>query len=400
MNSGIITRKFLGLCVGIDAANLRLGGGVTHLEEILKAVKPEELGIQKMIVWGGKQTLDRLPNVDWLLKINPLALNKGLIPRIFWQCFSLSKAAKSNNCDVLFVPGGSFVGSFSPTVTMSQNLLPFEWAELRRSGLSLFIFKMLALRLTQTFTFQRSAGVIFLTRYARKVVEGVIGALKGRVFVIAHGVSDQFKFEPKKQYSLDEYTTRNPYEILYVSNVDVYKHQVNVVRALNILRGKGFPLRLTMVGPAAKGPLRLLQNELEKVKIASSSELDLKDRYLGQIPYSRLVEYYRNADLAIFASSCETFGIILIEKMLAGLPIACSNLSSMGEILQDGGLYFNPLDPESIASCVEEYLKSPDLREEKIQLSQKRAQEFSWEKCAQETFRFIAEVAYEARRHS
>jgi glycosyltransferase involved in cell wall biosynthesis len=121
--------------------------------------------------------------------------------------------------------------------------------------------------------------------------------------------------------------------------------------------------------------------------------LALVDEYLGAIPYEKLLNHYRRSDLAVFASSCETFGIILVEKMSAGLPIACSKMSCMGEILLDGGLYFDPLAPDSIANSIEQYLLSPQLREENIKKSQRRALEFTWANSTRQTFEFIVKVA-------
>jgi hypothetical protein len=120
------------ITIGIDAANIRLGGGITHLAEILNSVDVDSLKIQKMIVWAGQKTLDQLPNFPWLEKICPPNLNGALISRAFWQVFCLSDAARSRQCDVLLVPGGSYLGNFKPVVTMSQNLLPFEWTEIIR----------------------------------------------------------------------------------------------------------------------------------------------------------------------------------------------------------------------------------------------------------------------------
>jgi glycosyltransferase involved in cell wall biosynthesis len=380
------------ICIGIDATNLRQGGGITHLAELLNELKPEELGISRVVLWAGSAMNARLPNFPWLIKETPSALEGSLARRSFWQLFSLSRCARKAHCDVLFVPGGSYLGSFSPVVTMSQNLLPFEFTELKRSGISLFTLKMLILRLVQSFTFGRSDGVIFLTDYARSVVLRVTGKIRGLTCVIGHGVSKNFYSEPKAQQSIKEYSVTNPFQIIYVSTVDAYKHQLPVIEAMQVLRGRGHPVKLTMIGSAAKHSLHLVNKVLEGQDSSHSTTLNLRDEYLGVIPYEKLLDHYRQSDLAVFASSCETFGIILAEKMLAGLPIACSQMSCMDEILQDGGVYFNPLDPDSIANSIDQYLLSPQLREENIKKSQRRALEFTWAISARQTFEFIVKV--------
>ena len=119
------------IIIGIDASNIRAGGGVTHLIEFLKAAQPVKHNIKKLIVWGGLKTLERIENKPWLQKIHHPHLDKTLLHRLYWVIFKLKKEAIVNKIDLLFVPGGSDASNFQPMVTMSQNLLPFEWKELK-----------------------------------------------------------------------------------------------------------------------------------------------------------------------------------------------------------------------------------------------------------------------------
>jgi hypothetical protein len=158
------------LIIGIDATNLRGGGGVTHILELLTAAEPTKHGVVKVVIWGGAKTLAKLPDRAWLEKVNPPALSRGFFARTLWQLCALSSAAREVQCDVLFVPGGSYAGSFKPIVAMSQNLLPFEWLELRRYGFTLKGLKLLVLRFIQSYSFKSSNGMIFLTEYAKRAV--------------------------------------------------------------------------------------------------------------------------------------------------------------------------------------------------------------------------------------
>lgn len=373
--------------VGIDATNIRIGGGITHLLELLNAIEPEAMKVEKVIVWGGKQLLSTLPNFPWLEKINPPSLNQGLLYRVAWQIGSLSKAARTAHCNVLLVPGGSYVGSFHPVVTMSQNLFPFEWKMIKRTGFSIRSLKFILLRIVQSFSFKRSDGIIFLTQYAQQAVLKVTGPLSALQTVLAHGLNPRFNYSPKLQRELTTYSATDPYRLLYVSTVDVYKNQVELARAVAFLRGKGYPLALSLIGPSEDKALAQLQKAQE--------ELDPNHQwleYLGSLPYSYLGLEYQRADLGVFASSCETFGMTVLEKMSAGLPIACSNQSCMQEILSDGGVYFDPSDVQSIANAIEQLLSSLGLREEKQRKAYALAKDYSWELCSQKTIDFLHEV--------
>lgn len=379
----------MGLTIGIDATNLRLGGGVTHLLELLRAAQPTALGIKCVVIWGSTTTLNAVDDRPWLDKRNPPALNKGLLQRMLWQRYSLSQAAREAGCDVLFVPGGSYAGTFHPVVTMSQNLLPFEMRELRRYGWSLRTLKMLLLRVTQSRTFRQANGVIFLTKYAHDVVLDVAGELRGHTCIIPHGLNPRFNRPPKAQCAIADYNDEHPYRVLYVSIIDQYKHQWHVVEALATLRKSGLPIALDLAGPAYPPALKRLNETIARV------DADRRwVHYHGAIPFNELHHHYAQADLGLFASSCENMPNILLETMASGLPIACSNLGPMPEVLGDTGVYFDPEQPKEIARALRELIESPQLRTELAQASYQRAQQFSWQRCADETFRFLVAVTH------
>jgi len=376
------------MIVGIDASNIRAGGGVTHLLELLRAADPLVHEFSQVIVWSGKATLSRIEDRPWLVKSHQPLLDKGLPCRTFWQRFKLSKLARVAGCDVLFVPGGSYAGNFKPVVTMSQNLLPFEWRELRRFGWSLFTLKMMLLRCTQSRTFRQADGVIFLTEYAKNAVMQVIKAIDGKAMIIPHGIDKRFACPPREQLPFSQYSIDRPFRILYVSVVYPYKHQWHIAEAIAQLRESGLPVALDLVGPASPSALERLRATLERIDPTSEFI-----RYSGAVPYAELHARYVQADAFLFASSCETFGQILTEAMSAGLPIACSNRSAMPELLGDAGVYFDPERPAEIAAAIRKLFNSPEFRSRLACESFEKVQEYSWERCADETFSFIAQVA-------
>jgi glycosyltransferase involved in cell wall biosynthesis len=382
--------KFKPYTIGIDATNLRSGGGVTHLLELLRAAQPSEHGVGHIVIWGGKSTLKALEAQPWLSKRNPSALDKGILQRTLWQRYRLAKAARDEGCDVLFVPGGSYAGNFHPVVTMSQNLLPFEMRELMRYGWTLFTLKLLLLRLVQSRSFRKTDGVIFLTKYARDVVLRVTGNLSGQTCIVPHGLNPRFSKAPKLQRFITEYDDDHPYRVLYVSIIDQYKHQWHVVEAVAALRQQGFSIALDLVGPVYPTALKRLNQTIDRV--------DFERRwvhYHGAVPFNELHHRYAQADLGLFASSCENMPNILLETMASGLPIACSNMGPMPEVLGQTGVFFNPEQPQDIARALRELIESPQTRMELARASYERVQEYSWQRCADETCRFLVKVIQE-----
>lgn len=376
------------LVLGIDATNLRQGGGRTHLIEFLSVATPGDSGFCRVIIWGAEDTLNLIEDRPWLKKRCPLPKGANLIIRAAWQRFFLSTAARREKCDVLFVPGGAYAGSFGPVVSLSQNLLPFESAELARYRLSLLTLKFWILRHVQAQTFRKSNGVIFLTKYAKASVEKVTGKIEAPVAIIPHGLSERFLNQSEKDF-VRKVRGSDPIRLIYVSSIEPYKHQWNVVAAVAKVRqetNKNFKLHLA--GPANPSALLKLQAAIEKY--------DPKRKwvhYHGPIDYEKLPQFYHNSDIGIFASTCENLPITLLEKMAIGVPVFSSNRGPMPEVLGDSGFYFDPDRPESLASSLIDLIHSPEKGQFSSIQSRERAKKFNWEACSKKTFDFLAYVA-------
>jgi len=376
--------------LGIDASNISEGGGPTHLIEVLHAANPQDYGFSEVVVWTNERIQSRLPDRPWLRIVHDPLLDRSLPYRIYWQSRKLPRLATAA-CDLLFVPGGSYVGSFRPYVTMSQNLLPFDppvWQAFNRSEKWL---KMPLLRRIQARSFQGADGVIFLTQFACEKVKSQVPAFRGHLAVIPHGVNNRFFSPPRPPRQVTRHDFSHPLRMLYVSSINVYKHHAEVAAAVARLRNEGFPLQLDLVG----WPYRPLWPQLRQA-IWQHDPQEQFITYRGALSYEEMPLAYQQADLFIFASGCETISITLLEAMASGLPIACSKLGPMPEVLGEAGEYFDPTDPADIAAVVRGLILAPDQRAAYAQAAYERAQSYSWRRCATETLAFLARVAHEA----
>jgi glycosyltransferase involved in cell wall biosynthesis len=375
------------MILGIDASNIRAGGGLTHLKEVLKFANPSSNNFQKVVVWSSTETLKQLSDEEWLTKETHRYLNNSFIGFFLFQLFVLKRVAKAKKCAVVFSPGGTFLCTFRPFVTMSQNMLPFELKEAFRFKRISTRIRFLALRLTQSNTFRRADGLIFLTSYAKHIISGKIGSKKLSA-TIPHGIDKAFLKRPKEQYPPSHYSREKPFELLYVSIVTAYKHQWIVAEAVCQLNEKGYPIRLQLIGPKGEEGFNRLQKVLNLYPISSKCIF-----YSGAVPHKRLFSYYNEADAFVFASSCENMPIILIEAMTAGLPIACSNRGPMPEVLLDAGLYFDPENVEETYLSLKELFLNQEKRTVLANNAYNRTINYTWESCSNDTFAFLAKVA-------
>jgi glycosyltransferase involved in cell wall biosynthesis len=118
-------------------------------------------------------------------------------------------------------------------------------------------------------------------------------------------------------------------------------------------------------------------------------------RYSGPVPYAELPSRYHQADLFVFASSCENMPNVLVEAMVAGLPIACSDRGPMPEVLGPDGIYFDPELPDQIADAIQALLDDPALRARAALNAQRRVAGYDWQKCTRATADFLVEIERE-----
>jgi glycosyltransferase involved in cell wall biosynthesis len=379
------------LTVGIDASNLRAGGGLTHIVELLRHAEPEASGIGSVVVWAAPRELAALPDRPWLTKRTHALLRIGRGFRLAWQASGALRGSAARH-DVMFAPGGTHFGRGAPVVAMSQNLLPFDPDSSSLYGFSFTRLRLSALRALQARTFRTARGVVFLTRTAARIVRTDAGRIAHRQRVITHGVADRFRMMPRPARDVSDCTAARPFRWLYVSIIAPYKHQWNVLAAVANLRQRGLHARVDFVGPADSRALRRLRGAMERFDPKGEFST-----YHGPISHADLHATYRDADGFVFASSCENLPIIMLEAMAAGLPIVSSDRGVMPEMLGGAGVLFDPFSVRSLTDRLGWMMVNREERARLAQLAYERGTLLDWSTCARQTFDFLAECARAGR---
>jgi len=166
--------------------------------------------------------------------------------------------------------------------------------------------------------------------------------------------------------------------LLYLGSVEKRKNVHGLLRAYALLRQRGESRPLVVAGiqrSNASGLPRLVQ------------ELDLQGHVLfaGYVPDADLPAVYSGADLFVFPSLYEGFGLPPLEAMACGTPVVCSDAGSLPEVVGDAAVMVDPKDTEALAEAMYRVLADRELREELRQKGLARARQFTWEKAARET---------------
>jgi len=271
---------------------------------------------------------------------------------------------------------------------LNQNMLPYEEGMVALFGWSRerlrqhFIFEV------QKRAFKAADGNIFLTQHAATSVQRHTGPVANPI-CIPHGVDQVFLNTPHQAQwpSAGE----RPINCLYVSPIYEYKYQWVVVRAIKLLRDRGYNLTLSLVGGGGARAKKILAEQIQHSD--PRAEFVTVEEFL---PHAQIPERIAQSDVFIFASGCETFGISLLEAMAVGVPIASSRKSSLPETLQDAGEYFDPENDESIAAAVEHFIVDSTLRQQLSQRAKGLAAQYSWARCAASTWTFITKIQQQA----
>ena len=311
---------------------------------------------------------------------HPWMISENRFFRYLWYLWVYPRIVKKIKPDVEFYPSGQLRVYLrkAQTVGTCHNLLLFDDKELKKIGDEIEQGFYQRYRKDQIRSFKRNDAVILLSKHSRDLVCNAVPSIKNNT-VIAHGLDSIFLLPHKRSYEFSE-----KIKLLYVSPVFSYKHQIEVVQAVKMLRKtSGLDIHLNLIGGGDENASMKLEKFVQSENAREFVNL------AGSVDYDALLNEYKSADIFIFASSCETFGITLLEAMGARLPVACSNRTGLSEILKDAGVYFDPEDSQSIADSVQKLIMDVKLRETLGEKAYLYASEYTWERCASETFNYI-----------
>ncbi|MBE6405015.1 MAG: WecB/TagA/CpsF family glycosyltransferase [Lentisphaerae bacterium] len=166
-------------------------------------------------------------------------------------------------------------------------------------------------------------------------------------------------------------------QILYVSRIEhPGKNHLNLLKAFELLPEE-LRREYTLVMPGAAW------NGAETVfEYAKNSPYADQFKFTGFVDFAKLPELYAQSSMYIFPSHFEGFGLSLLEAMHAGLPCACSNNSSLGELGRGAAELFDPASPQEIAASMRKILSDPGYQQELIEKGRQNAARFSWQNTA------------------
>ncbi len=307
---------------------------------------------------------------------------RSAVARILWEQVALPRAACSAGVDVLHLPvyAGPLFSRCPQIVTLhdlSFYLFPHLFPPARRCYLQ---------RITRATT-RRAAAIIAVSETTARDVIEILDVSPARVRVIPNGVNPELHTPSEEEIAAlrAHYDLPERY-VLYLGTLEPRKNLPTLIEAYGIARRSGVEHGLVIAG--GKGwydePI------YEAVRAAGVQEHVF---LIGYVPSEYLAALYGTADLFVYPSLYEGFGLPPLEAMACGVPVLASNVPAMSEVIGKAGVTINPREPEQIAAEMLSLLGDEERRRALVVAGRERAAQYSWENTARRTVALYREVA-------
>lgn len=370
----------------INAFSARRGGGQTYLVTLLQHM--DALGNGQLFVLA--QDSLKLPEDERIIRLHVDWPTENPLLRSIWEKCVFPAVLKKIKADILFCPGGLIntkVPAGCRTVTMFRNMIPFMPAVRRQYPLGPSRVRNWLLERAMLSSMLQANLVIFISDYARGVIESHAGRSLNRAVTIPHGISDHFRVDSHCEPPRPDWLPDEEY-LLYVSIFEPYKHHLEVLRGFHRLKS----LRLTKEKLVLAGKNDMPAGVAVREEI---NRLNLQDDVIlaGNIAYQELPALYRHAKINIFASECENCPNILLEALGVGRPLLVSDIPPMPEFGGEAVVYFDPNSPDAFAKQMFSIIDRPEELGRLGELAATQARKYDWSVTAHQTWTAIRELA-------
>lgn len=314
--------------------------------------------------------------------IIPMAPSKYL-KEFIWQYILLPKKIKKLDLDLVHDPRG--IGPLSLD-------MPFKKVITAQDISSLICPKMnargyLGWKLFGRKTMESVDKIIAISECLKRDIITYLKIPEEKIKVVYNGKEERFKqlHQVEVKEAKQKYNLNFPF-ILYLGVLQRRKNILNIIRAYYTFKKGGGFHKLVLAG-GGKG-----RQYEEILKAVETFNLQRDVVFTGYVPDDDLPAIYNAADLFVFPSVYEAFGLPPLEAMGCGIPVITSNRGAFPEVVGDAGIMIDPNDVDGLARAMHTVLNNDGLREDMINRGLERSRLFSWEKCAKGIFEVYQEV--------
>ena len=230
--------------------------------------------------------------------------------------------------------------------------------------------------------------IITVSEYSKNEIIKYVGCLEDKITVIPNAVDHSNYYVKRDRGIIEKLGIPNNHKvILYVGSEQPRKNIPFILEAINQLKTKLPDIKFVKIGtPQSPGARE------ELLKLIDNLGIQNEVKFVGFVSESDITKYYNAADLFVFPSLYEGFGLPPLEAMACGTPVITSTLTSLPEVVGDSAITVDPYDVKALTEAMYNLLTDEKLREEMITKGLKRAKLFNWERSAEETFKVYKQL--------
>ncbi|MDP6522869.1 MAG: glycosyltransferase family 1 protein [Kiritimatiellia bacterium] len=237
------------------------------------------------------------------------------------------------------------------------------------------------MKLTYPIGARHAARVITGSDYSREQIHQLYRVPQDHIVVTPYAASHDFEqadIGADAARAANKYGVSGPY-ILFVGRIEPRKNIHGLIRAYQRARQKAGITHTLAIG-GMKDPL--FEEFFEDVLGEKQPE---GVSFIGGVSQEDLPDLYAGADLFVYPSTAEGFGLPVLEAMACGTPVVCSNTTSLPEVIGEAGITVDPKDVVGLSEAISRVVSPGSLREDMIRQGQDRAKTFSWARAAKQT---------------
>jgi glycosyltransferase involved in cell wall biosynthesis len=225
-------------------------------------------------------------------------------------------------------------------------------------------------------TLRRAARVICPSAYTAQDAQSLFGVPPERLRIIPHGVEEFFR-RPPAPAALQAARDRYRLPARYVLFVGTLQPRKNLEMALKAVAAARRQANVSLVVAGGRG-----WRDEAALELIRTLKLEDGVRLLGYVPVSDLPALYRQAEVFLFPSRYEGFGLPVLEAMACGAPVIASSETSLPEVAGDAALLVPPSDEAGWVRALEQVLHDPATRARLVTGGAARARQYSWARSA------------------
>ncbi len=358
--------------IGIDASRafIKEKTGIEEYSyQLIRNLAMMDLKSHQIFLYARKNSVIDF-NLPSNFKLKIISLNK------LWTQIGLASEMMKNKPDILFIPSYTI-----PQTHPAKTIVTIHGLEYKYFPECYSIKERLFLELNTLFSIKWSSKVIVPSESTKRDLIKFYKVDGDKIKVVYHGANSS-----KYQVVSVRQDFKKSFNILFVGRLEKRKNIVNLVKAFELFK-KSYKLQATsykliLVGKAGFG--------FSEIKKAIEESLFKKDIILkNYITEAEKDELYKKSDLFVLPSLYEGFGLPVLEAMSYGVPVICSNASSLPEVAGDAALLVDPNNIQEIADAMNRVFSDDGLRNKMIEKGFKNMEKFSWGKCAGETMEVL-----------